>query len=77
MAVTVKEIRKCLKEKLEGIPNKEISAGVYVKTVGTKYLTIINTWETTTQEKIHLSEFDNLKNKSIGECIREYHESQY
>lgn len=54
-----KEMRKKIKEHLAGIPEKQIQTGCYVTKIGTKFVHIINTWGTTTIEKIKLENFYN------------------
>lgn len=46
-----------IKEKYAAIPEKQVSTGIYIKLVGRKYVTLLNTWDTTTIEKIEISEF--------------------
>lgn len=38
-------------------PENQIATGVYVKKVGYKYVTVVNTWGTTTTEKIPIEVF--------------------
>ena len=52
-----KETRKQIKSYLAGIPEQQIATGIYVKSVGTKYVHIVNTWEPTSSYKITLKEF--------------------
>ena len=46
-----------IKEKYAAIPEKQVSPGIYIKMVGRKYVTLLNTWGTTKIEQIELSEF--------------------
>ena len=46
-----------IKEKYAAIPEKQVSPGIYIKLVGRKYVTLLNTWGTTKIEQIELSEF--------------------
>ena len=46
-----------IKEKYSAIPEKQVSAGIYIKSVGTKYVTLLNTWGTTKIEKVEIDEF--------------------
>jgi len=56
--MTNKEKKSAIEEKYDGIPGKQISAGVYLDKVGTKYVHIVNTWGTTTREKILIEDFN-------------------
>jgi hypothetical protein len=40
----LKKMKEEIIEKYSGIPDKQIAVGVYLKSVGRKYVTIINTW---------------------------------
>ncbi len=55
--MTPKQMRSAITEKFAAIPNKQISAGVYVYIVGYKWVTIIDTRETTTLSKVSLEFF--------------------
>lgn len=68
--MTKAEIRKELNSFINGLNGREISAGVYVKTIGYKYLTLVNTWGATTAEKIPLEYFDGV---TMGEGVDQYH----
>ncbi len=57
MGKTRKEMRLEIEEIYSGIPGKQISTGIYIDKVGTKYVHIINTWEKTTSEKILIEDF--------------------
>jgi len=46
-----------IRSKYEAIPEKQISAGVYLHTIGRKYITVMNTWNKTTLEKIEIEDF--------------------
>lgn len=41
------EKRKEIKEYYAGIPKREVSPGIYLKTIGYKYLTLLSTWGNT------------------------------
>lgn len=56
--MNIKEKKQAIEEKYAAIPSKQISAGVYLDKVGTKYVHIINTWETTTKEKVLIEDFE-------------------
>lgn len=53
---TRQEMRQEVKAYLAGLPEGQINTGVYA-TCGTKYVTLVNTWETTTTSKITIEEF--------------------
>ena len=46
-----------IKEKYNAIPEKQVSAGIYIHTIGRKYVTLLNTWGKTTLEKVEINEF--------------------
>ena len=46
-----------IKEKYSTIPKKQVRAGLYIKSVGTKYVTLLNTWGDVTLEKVKIGEF--------------------
>jgi hypothetical protein len=50
-------MRKKIKKLCEALHDGEIRTGIYVKTIGYKYVTLIDTWGNTTQEKISLENF--------------------
>lgn len=54
---TLKEKAAEIKEKYNAIPEKQVSAGIYIKSVGSKYVTLLNTWGTTKIEKVEIDEF--------------------
>ena len=53
------QIRKSIKEWAEGLPGKEFSTGLVLDKIGWKYITYLNTWGTTTVEKMSIKEFYN------------------
>ena len=46
-----------IKEKYSAIPKKQVRAGIYIHTIGRKYITLLNTWGTGTLEKVEIDEF--------------------
>ena len=46
-----------IKEKYSAIPKKQVRPGIYIKSVGTKYVTLLNTWGDVTLEKVKIGEF--------------------
>jgi ribosomal protein L9 len=57
--MTKPEMAKAIEEKYAAIPEKQVSAGIYIKTIGRKYVTLVNTWGVTTLVKIDIEEFYN------------------
>ena len=53
----MKTLRNQIIERLAAIPERQVSPGVYVKSIGYKYVHVINTWEKTRVEKMTLQEF--------------------
>lgn len=53
----LKEKAAKIKEKYSAIPEKQVCAGIYIKSVGRKYVTLLNTWGTTKLEKVEIDEF--------------------
>jgi hypothetical protein len=47
------EKAKAIKKRFDG----QVSPGIYIKTIGRKYVTLLNTWGTTTIEKVDIDEF--------------------
>lgn len=58
------EIRKAIKEEFDSRPDKQISLGIYLHSVGPKWVTIMDCHVKTTFEKIPIRAFDG-----IGELI--------
>jgi hypothetical protein len=54
---TLKEKREEIREKYNSIPEGQVSVGIYLKSVGSKFVTLLNTWDTTTIEKIDIDDF--------------------
>ena len=54
---TIKEMRQAIIAKYESIPNMEISAGIRIKSIGNKYVHILNTWGGTSVVKQDIREF--------------------
>jgi len=55
--MNIKEMRQKIIQRYEGIPEKQVSPGVYIQTVGNKYVTLLNTWNATTIEQITIEDF--------------------
>ena len=54
---TLKEKAAEIKEKYSAIPDKQVSTGIYIHTIGRKYITLVNAWGKTTFEKVDIDEF--------------------
>jgi hypothetical protein len=54
---TIKEMRNEIAEKYSAIPEKQVTVGIYLKSVGAKWVTLLNTWGVTHTNKIEISEF--------------------
>lgn len=54
---TLQEMKYEIAEKYSAIPEKQVSTGIYLKSVGKKYVTLLNTWERTRLDKIEITEF--------------------
>lgn len=66
----MKNLRKEIKETVVGWSNWQISAGFNVDKVGTKYVSIINSWQGGKNFKMTLDEFYHcyiLRDKEIDE----------
>ena len=57
--MTNTEMAKAIKEKFAAIPEKQVKTGIYIKTIGRKYVTLVNTWGITSLERIGIKEFYN------------------
>ena len=57
--MTTKQMRQEIIDKYTAIPESQVSAGVYIKTVGYKYVTLLNTWDTTTLDRVEIDDFYN------------------
>jgi hypothetical protein len=56
---TLKEMKNEIKEKYYAVPERQISTGIYLEKVGRKYVTLLNTWNRTTVEKVEIEYFYN------------------
>lgn len=52
-----KEMKQAIKDRYDAIPEAQISAGLYIHHIGTKYVYILDTWETTTIRKVEILDF--------------------
>lgn len=55
--MTTQEMREELIAKYAAIPEREIITGVYVHTIGSKYVTILDTWGGSTLRKELIKDF--------------------
>ena len=56
---TTKEMANEIREKYEGIHEMQVSAGIYIHTIGRKYVTLLNTCGVTQFVKVEIEEFYN------------------
>jgi len=54
---TLKEMKKEITEKYSEIPEMQVSPGIFIHTIGRKYITLLNIWGTTTLVKVDIEEF--------------------
>jgi hypothetical protein len=54
---TIKEMKKEIENKYEGVPDKQVYLGGFLKKVGRKYAHIVDTWEEVTIRKIPIEDF--------------------
>ena len=54
---TTKEMKSEIIEKYEAIPERQVSPGIYLRSVGSKYVTLLNTWGITHFDKVGIEEF--------------------
>lgn len=64
---TTKEMKQAIKDKYEAIPDMEVSTGVYLKTIGRKFITTVNIWDSATTERQPIAEFYNYH---IGQGLK-------
>lgn len=54
---TTKEKAAEIKEKYSSVPEQQVLPGIYIDSIGRKYVTILNTWGATKLEKVEIDEF--------------------
>ncbi len=54
-----KKIRQEIIDKYNAIPERQISVGLYLKSVGTKWVKILNTWDGSKIETMDIETFYN------------------
>jgi hypothetical protein len=55
--ITKKEMAKAIKEKFDAIPDRQVSTGIYIKKIGSRYVTLLNIWGTSTLKKVEIEDF--------------------
>jgi len=53
----MKSLRKKLRARLASIPEREIEPGLYVMSIGRRYVHMVDTWDRTTCVRMELKEF--------------------
>jgi hypothetical protein len=54
---TTNQMKTEIRDKYNGIPDKQVSPGIYLHSVGRKYVTLINKWGYGKTEKLSIHEF--------------------
>jgi len=57
--MTNKEMRQAIIDKYEGIPDRQVKPGKYLKSAGSKYVHVLNIWHTVKTEKTEIKDFYN------------------
>jgi len=55
--LTIKQIKQEIKDKYAAIPEAQIAPGMFLDTIGYKYITILDIHETTTKTKVEIVDF--------------------
>jgi len=55
--MNIKQMTKEIKDKYTSIPEKQVSPGIYIYTVGRKHITLLNTIDETRLTKIPIKDF--------------------
>lgn len=55
--MTLKEMKKEIEKKYNGIPERQIATGLYLDHVGRRYVHILNTWEGTALNQVPIDIF--------------------
>jgi len=63
-----KVMRKRILEHYQGVPEKRIEAGVYLRKVGRDYIHVLNTWERARIQRIPIEKFYRRYFLGIDEC---------
>jgi hypothetical protein len=59
MTTTTREMAGAIKDHYSSVPEMQVSAGIYIHGVGRKYVTLLNTWESTRLERVDIETFYN------------------
>lgn len=54
---TTKKMKTEIAEKIAALPEGQIEPGMYVAGIGSKYVTILNTWDGTRIDKMEIEDF--------------------
>jgi len=54
---TITEMKREISRKYESVPERQVSPGIYIHTIGRKYITLLNTWDHTRFEHILIEDF--------------------
>jgi hypothetical protein len=61
--MTTAEKAQAIKEKYNSVPEKQVATGIYLKSVGRRYVYLLNTWNVTSIDKVEIDGFyDNYIN---------------
>jgi len=54
---TIKQMKQEIKDKYDAVPERQISTGIYLGKIRTKYIEEVNTWTSTRIHRIPIEEF--------------------
>ncbi len=57
--MTTKEMKQTILSKNAASPSGQVSPGIYLQSIGYKYVKMLNTWDTTTVEYEPIEDFYN------------------
>ena len=57
--MTTKQMRDAINEHYDAIPERQVNPGVYIRSVGSKYVTLLNTHDDITLERVDIDDFYN------------------
>lgn len=52
-----KQMKQAIKDKYATAPEWQVKPGIYIHTIGNKYITLLNTWDETSLEKLSIEKF--------------------
>ncbi len=55
--MTTKQMKQAILAKNATSPEGQLSTGIYLKKIGSKYVTILDTWESTNTYRINIGDF--------------------